>query len=193
MKKKLFALFAIFILTTLSQSCGKPFKRLIIGVDFSAAYIRENSNEKRSIHFGCTHIIKDKLVFVISYKWEDVSAYIPNFGSVCYAAFNPGYVYVNELLRETFSITFDKPFVYYGETISENTNIFEIDVIKKEIDMYKNIMVFCNRGADLVIDFSDNFFKNSVFYTTDEYNVTFSCKTSDEKFLERTIMIKFEN
>ena len=48
---------------------------------------------------------------------------------MCYATSKPR-VNDNELLRNTFSLTFDKEFTYNGITIPAMTNIFEIETIK---------------------------------------------------------------
>jgi len=192
MKKKIFVILTVFFLINLSQSC-RTEHFLIIDIDFSAASIWENKyNDKQKVVYRCTSSIKDKIVFVISYKTKYVHAYIPSFGNVCYALTLPR-ANDNELLRNTFSMTFDKAFSYNGVTIPAMTNIFEIDSINKEIDEYENYMAFCSRGADLVLDFSDNFSKNSIFDTLEEYTVIFSCKTSDDNSFEKTIKIKFEN
>ena len=194
MKKKIFVLFAIFVLMNLGQGC-KPEHYLIIDIGFNAAMIRENNNNKQRIKYECTSSIKDRLVFIISHKTEFISAYIPNIGNVCYA-YTPARVNDNQLLRNTFSITFDKDFTYSGNTIPAMTNIFEVYEITTEIDEYENYYYnyICDENrADLVLDFSNKFFRNSVFNTTEEYAVTFSCKTSDEKYFEKTILIKFEN
>ena len=191
MKKKIFMILAIFVLMNLGQGC-RTEHYLIIDIDFNAAFIWENKyKDKQKIVYRCTSTINDKLVFVISYKTRYVSAYIPSLGNVCYALTLPR-VNDNSLLRSTFTMTFDKNFTYHGETISAMTNIFEINSITNEIDEYENHMVFCGMGADLVLDFSDNFFKNAVFDTSEEYVVTFSCKTSDDLFFEKTIIINFE-
>ena len=196
MKKKIFVLLAIFVLINLGQGCFPPSHYLIIDIDFNAVSIEKNNKDKGAIHFQCTSTIKDKLIFIISYKTEYLYGHIPNFGNVCYATSKP-YVNDNELLRNSFSMTFDKAFIYNGNTIPAMTNIFGIDAITKEIDEYENNILF--RGvngnvldADLVLDFSDNFFKKSVFETIEEYEVTFSCETSDDKFFEKIITIKFE-
>jgi len=190
MKKKIIVFLAIFVLMNLGQGC-KPEHYLIIDIDFNAAFICDRTyNHKHNFVYCCTSEIKDKLVFIISYELKLRSAYIPNLGSVCYA-YTPARFNDNELLRNTFSLTFDKAFTYQGNIISAMTNIFEIDAITKEIDEYHNYKEFCGKKADLVLDFSDKFFRNSVFDTTEEYIVTFSCKTSDEKYFEKAIMVKF--
>jgi hypothetical protein len=195
MKKKLFVLLTIFVLANFNQGCIGKDHYLIIDIDFHAASILENNKDKGHIKFGCTSLIKDKLIFVISHETKFVTAYISGFGSVCYAT-TRGQIWDNKLLENTFSMTFDKTFTYNGNTIPAMTNIFEIESIVREIDRYKNYTSsFCRNSSfhpHLALHFSDNFFRNSVFDTTEEYIVTFSCKTSDDNFFEKTTMIKFE-
>jgi hypothetical protein len=187
--KKLFVLLVIFILTNLVQSCKKNHY-LIVDIDFYAAFISKNNKDKEHIEFSRTSSIKDKLIFIVSYETEFIYfGYISNFGNVCYAT-KQGVASDNELLRNTFSLTFDKEFTYNGNTISAMTDIFKIETITKEMDVYKCYYTY--PFGFLVINFSDNFFKNSVFDKTEEYVVTFSCETSDEKFFEKTITITFE-
>ena len=188
MSKRIFALLVVFILMNLGQSC-KPEHWLIVDINFNAASILENNQDKEHIKFSRTSSIKDKLIFIVSYETEYMYGYISNFGNVCYAT-TKGNVSDNELLRNTFSLTFDKEFTYNGNSIPAMTDIFQIETITKEMDVYKCYYTY--PLGFLVINFSDKFFKNSVFNTTEEYIVTFSCETSDKKFFEKTIMIKFE-
>jgi hypothetical protein len=58
--------------------------------------------------------------------------------------------------------------------------------IKNEIEIYQS------NNADKVFEFSQNFKKQSVF-TSDDYEVTFSCSTSDNKNFEKKIIVKIEN
>jgi len=191
MKKRILILFIIFFLLNFGQSC-KPEHFSIIDVDFNAALIKENKyNDKKQIVFNCTSSIKDKLIFIISYKTEYLYGQNFNFGNACYATTVPK-VNDNSLLRNTFSITFDKSFIYNGETIPSLTNFYEYEDITSEIDEYENYMAFCGKGADIVLEFSDNFYNKSVFDSTGEYLVTFSCKTSDGKTFDKQIPIKFE-
>ena len=190
MKKKIIVLFGLFVLMNFGQSCS-PEHYLITDISFQAARIEENKyDDKQKIFYRCTSSIKDKLVFIISYYTEYLYGHISNVGNVCYAT-TVRHINDNELLRETYSLSFDKPFLYYGETIEQETNIFEVESIVKEIDEYENYMAFCGAGADIVLDFSDTFFKNSTFELT-EYVVTFSCKTSDDKIFTQNITVTFE-
>ena len=182
MKKKIL-FFVIFVFMSLGQGC-RTEHYLIIDIDFNAVSIEKNTNGSFYVR---TSSIKDKLMFIISYRTERVYAYAP-LGNVCYALTLPTAI-DNSLLRNTFSITFDKTFIYNGNTILAMTNIFEIDAISKEINEFETN----NPPWEIGLEFSDVFFKNSVFDISEEYAVTFSCETTDNNFFEKTTIIKFEN
>lgn len=104
-------------------------------------------------------------------------------------AFSKGQVIDNYLLENTYSIKFDHPFTYKTLTITANQNLFEIDEIKNQIDIYD-----CsgNYNVDKVFEFSQKFKSESIF-TSDNYEVTFSCNTSDNRKFEKKIIVKIEN
>ena len=180
----------LFILINIGQSC-RTEHLLITDIRFNSAEIKENKyNDKTQIVYNCTSTVKGKLVFVISYYTEFVAQNSLNIGNSCYALTLPSKI-DNPLLEETFSLKFDKPFKYNGENIAESTNVFDIEVIRDEIDMYENYMAFCSMGADKVIDFSHNFFEKATFEER-EYEVVFSCETSDGKRFMKNITIYFE-
>jgi len=188
--KRIIALLSIFLLINIGQSC-RPEHLLISDIHFNLAEIKENKySDKTQIVYACTSSVKDKLVFVISYETEFVAQNFFNIGSTCYAT-HIHRIIDNPLLEETFSIKFDKPFEYDGENIPVSTNIFDIEDIRSEISMYENHMTFCNMSADKVIDFSQDFFERATFEKT-EYEVVFSCETSDGITFMKTITIEFE-
>lgn len=192
MKKRIFTLFITLVLLNLGQGCN-PEHFSIVDIDFNAALIKENKyNNKENVVFECTSSIKDKLIFIISYKTEYLYGQNFNFGNICYAN-TVKKIIDNSLLKNTFSLTFDKPFNYNGAIIPALTNIYAAEDIVSEIDEYENYMVFCGMGADIVLDFSDSFYKKAVFDSKEEYLATFSCKTSDGKAFKKQIAIKFEN
>ncbi len=188
--KRIIAVLSIFLLINLGQGCRKEHFR-ITDIRFNLAEIKENKyNDKTQIVYTCTPTVKDKLVFVISYYTEFVAQNSLDFGNSCYATSLPSKI-DNPLLEETFSLTFNKPFVYNGDTITELTNVFDIEKIRNEIDMYENHMAFCSMGADKVIDLSKDFFKKATFDKS-EYEVKFSCKTSDGLTFSKNILIEFK-
>ena|SRR5690554_6759056 len=188
--KKIIAILSIFMLINLGQGC-RTEHFLISDIRFNLAEIKENKyNDKTQIVYTCVSTVKDKLVFVISYYTEFVAQNSFDFGNACYALTLPSKV-DNPLLEDTFSLTFDKPFVYDGDTITELTNVFDIEEIRNEIDIYENHMAFCSMGADKVIDFSNDFFEKSTFDKS-KYVVDFSCETSDGLTFTKNITIEFE-
>jgi len=188
--KKIIAILSIFLLVNLGQGC-RTEHFIITDIRFNLAEIKENKyNDKTQIVYTCTSTVKDKLVFVISYYTEFVAQNSLDFGNACYALTLPSKI-DNPLLEETFSLTFNKPFVYNGNTITELTNVFDIEKIRNEIDMYENYMAFCSMGADKVIDFSNEFFEKAIFDKS-EYEVKFSCKTSDGLTFSKNLLIEFE-
>lgn len=187
---RIIAILSIFLLINLGQGC-RTEHFVITDIRFNLAEIKENKyNDKTQIVYTCTSTVKDKLVFVISYYTEFVAQNSLDFGNSCYASTLPSKI-ENPLLEETFSLTFNKPFVYYGDTITELTNVFDIEKIRNEVDMYANNMAFCSMGADKVIDFSNEFFQKATFDKS-EYEVKFSCESSDGLTFSKNILIKFE-
>ena len=189
--RKVIAIISIFLLMGIGQNC-RTVHYVITDIRFHLAKIEgKKHKEKQHIHYDCTSSVKDELVFVISYYTEIVAQNsFLDFGNTCYAFTSPTKI-DNPLLEETFSLKFDKSFVYKGEVIPEGTNLFDLETILQEIDVYENYNAFCSMGADNVIDFSQAFFDESVFEKT-EYGVNFSCKTSDGKEFNKSIIITFE-
>ncbi len=188
--KRIIVLVGIFLLINIGQSC-RTEHFLISDIRLNLAEIKENKyNDKTQIVYNCTSTVKGKLVFVISYYTEFVAQNSLNVGNSCYATTLPSKI-DNPLLEETFSLKFDKPLKYNGENIAESINLFDIEEIRAEIDMYENHMSFCSMSADKVIDFSQNLFEK-VTFEKGEYEVTFSCETSDGKRFMKNITIDFE-
>lgn len=185
--KKLVSLLGILLLTNLGGCGAEHF--LITDILFSLAEISKDDKDKTQISYTCTSTVKDRLVFVVSYDTKFVAQNSLGLGHACYAL-SLGRKIDNPLLEETFSLTFSKPFVYHGDTIAELTNVFEIENIRYEIDMYENNLAFCNSGADKVIDFSNEFFEKAIFDKS-EHEVKFSCKTSDGLAFAKNILIEF--
>jgi hypothetical protein len=188
--KRIIVLLSIFLLINLGQSC-RTEHYIISDIRFSLAEVKEdNYNDKTQIVYICTSTVKDNLVFIISYFTEFVAQNSFDFGNACYALTLDKEI-DNPLLEQTFSINFNKPFAYNGVEIAELTNVFEIEEIRDEIDIYENYMTFCGMSADKVIDFSQEFFAKATFEKA-EYEVTFSCQTSDGIAFLKTITIVFE-
>lgn len=190
MKKKLLSLVLLFAVLGLGKSC-KPEHYLITGIDFNTAKIFKSSSKKESIVFSCTSLVKDKLIFILSYETEYLYGFLNTIGSTCYALTVPK-VFDNNIVKSTFSLAIDKPIIYKGNTIPSMTNLFKIEDIATEIEQYENNMAVCGKGADIVFEFSDEFMVNSSFEKNEYYEITFSCQTTDNKTLNKSIKIKFE-
>lgn len=184
----LFTVFSIFII--IFQSCWSEHYK-ITDIIFALAEIDENRDTNNCVYYKCISVVKDKLVFVISQYEEYVSQdmYNPS-GSACYAL-TPRRIIDNPILEESFTLKFNRPFLYEGREIPQETNIFSVEEIYKEIDIYKEEYSFCGMGADQVFDFSDDFLKKAIF-EKDEYKVSFSCRTCEGQVFNKTIIINFE-
>ena len=188
--KKVIALLGIYLLMiTSSVSCRKVHV-LITDIRFLGASINYTGVEPKFNHYDSTTVFTEDLIFVISYSTEYVACLNSNLIQSCYAT-KYARIYDNKLLQDTYSITFDKPFVYENDTIPAEQNIFQIGKIKSEINIFESNMAFEGAGADEIIDFSDNFNKK-VKFDTQIYRVKFSCKTSDNREFENHIDVEFK-
>ncbi|MEM6348199.1 MAG: hypothetical protein AAF927_30235 [Bacteroidota bacterium] len=92
-------------------------------------------------------------------------------------AFSPCARFTNSLLQSTFTLSFDREFIYENETIAANTNLLnhpqiaaEIQIeINEDCDLYSSRLIFSTA------------LRNASTFETDEYLVSFSCETSDER------------
>lgn len=189
--KKLISIILLFSIFLLPQfSCNK-LHYLISDINFSGATLSKKGDEPYWNIYKQTNVFTKDLVFVISHQVELVTAVIDlNFISSCYA-FKKGSILDNGLLKNTFSISFDKQFIYKGETIEAGTNLFKVESIKENIRIFESYMAFNNGGADAVIEFSDDFIKNTEF-NRDKYIVKFECETSNNLKFSKSIEAEFK-
>lgn len=177
-------------LIVLSNSCT-PEHYLISDIDFSSATIKDRNDRREFNNYLPTNIFKNDIVFIISYHTDFITSIDLGFSNKCYA-FTKRSIIDNELLESSFSIKLNHPFTYNNLTISENQNLLEIEDIKNQISIFENYQSFNGGGGDKVIEFSQNF-KNLSHFSTDDYTITFNCKTSDNREFEKNIIVKFEN
>lgn len=189
--KKLIAILGLyFFLFIANQSC-RPSHFLITNIRFESATLKDKDDEKQFNHYIPTATFTNDIVFILSYYYGDfVASAFHGFSSQCYA-FTKGRVLDNQLLEDTYTISFDHPFTFNNITVKANQNIFEIASLKNEISIFDNVMVFDGMGADKVIEFSEKFIQNSIF-SSDVYKVTFHCRTSDNKEFEKKIDVEFK-
>ncbi len=191
MKKTLKIIGIYLFLIVASQSCS-PEHYLISSIEFNGATVSERKNERELNNFKQTNVLKNDIVFIVSYHTDYIASLDLGLSGKCYA-FTKGSVIDNYLLENTYSIKFDHPFIYKNVTINANQNLLEIDEIKNQIAIYETNNGYYNGlGADKVFEFSQSFKSESVF-TTDDYEVTFNCSTSDNRNFEKKIIVKIEN
>ena len=188
MKKVLILIFLYYVVSIII-SCGVEHW-IITDIRFSGATINQIGDEKKWNVYDSTSVLSSDMNFVISY-FTDFIAQIPvgKFLDQCYA-YSAKIILDNELLEKTYSISFNRPFLYFNDTIPSSCNVFNHKEIKDEIDIFETNMTFHYMGADEVIEFSENFISNSLF-DNNSYEVTFSCMTSDGIEIVRSIEIWF--
>lgn len=183
--KKLFKFIGIYLCLIVMSECWSPQHYLISDIEFNGATVSERKKEREYNRFTQTNVLKNDLVFIITYKTDFIASLDLGLSAKCYA-FKRGRVNDNSLLENTYSLKFDHPFKYKNVTINANQNLFEIDNIKSQIQIYDGLY------TDKIFEFSQNFKSESVF-TSDDYEVTFSCSTSDNKNFEKKIIVKIDN
>ncbi|MBF4473222.1 hypothetical protein [Flavobacterium sp. HJJ] len=183
--KKVFKIIGIYLLIiVLSESCS-PQHYLISDIEFYGASIDVRNKEREYNTFTETNILKNEIIFIIGYKTKFIANLDLGLSAKCYA-FKRGRINDNSLLENTYSLKFNHPFKYKNVTISANQNLLEIEEIKNQIEIYD---IFYD---EKILEFSPKLKSESVF-TPENYEVTFSCRTSDNKLFEKKITVKIEN
>jgi hypothetical protein len=188
--KKIATIIGLYVLMIISSISCREEHYLITDIRFLGASLDYYGDEPKFNHYNSTTIFEDDVIFVISQYTEFVAGLMKmDLIQSCYATSLPR-VNDNELLHDTYSISFDRPFVFDNYTIDTGQNIFLVDKIKNEISIFETAMSFESAGADEVLDFSDNFI-NKVKFDSGIYQVTFSCKTSDNREFTEQIDVEF--
>ncbi|PKB18449.1 hypothetical protein [Flavobacterium sp. 5] len=185
--KKILKIIGIYLfLIVVNQSCLNEHD-YISDIEFSGATGSNLNNEKNYNYFTKTDVLKNDIIFIIGYKYQSMASLDLGLSEKCYA-FSGGQSIDNDILEDTYSLKFDRPFKYKNLIINANQNLFEIDEIKNQIKIYEGL----SEGANKVILFSQEFKSESVF-TSEDYEVTFNCSTSDNRNFEKKIIVKIEN
>ena len=111
-----------------------------------------------------------------------------NIFSKCYAI-KVCATWKNDLDVSSFSMTFDRDFVYDSDTIKSGIDIFRIESIKKDILINKekeSCYDICYR-----MNFSSKL-TNKLTFESGEYIVYFSCKTTDGKEFNKSRRVIFK-
>lgn len=186
MKKTLNFIGIYLLILVLSESCT-PEHYYISDIEFNGVKVSEINNEKNYNYFTNTDILKNDIVFIIGYKLQYIASLDLGLSEKCYA-FTIGESLDNYLLENSYSLKFDHSFTYNNVIINANQNLFEIDEIRNQIKIYEGK----SEGANKVFLFSQEF-KNESVFSSDNYEVTFNCKTSDNRTFEKKIIVKIEN
>ena len=191
MARKVLLIGFISLMLTVLTGCPDSWYEhyLIKGIDLNGAEIKEKRKDKEDNIYEPTLTFVNSVNFVLTYDLEFIS-YVPTYSSACYAT-TKGTKYNNELIQETFSLKFNQPFMYDGVTVPAGTNIFGVQNILNETDVFQSYMTFNSTSADRIIAMSDVFIENAKFDTT-EYKVIFSCSTTDNKILMDSVNVKFK-
>ncbi len=165
--------------TNFLQSCQKEqlVHVKIIDVMISGAKLIEKGDTLTLDNYACTGDLKSDIVFAISYqrKYLDyVTSQVPE-DQDDYA--NPDKWIVDEIVEDSYLLSFDTDFVFDGDTLYANMNLFDSETIVAEMDLYRCSHGFCGTSADLMINFSDLFVASSIF-SDSKFAVTFSSETT---------------
>ena len=132
------------------------------------------------------------IIFSIEFIREYTeNASLLNLGNQCYASPQDNWI-DDQIIEDSYSLSFDNEFILNGNTIHANENLFAIEDIVPEMDLYNCRDGSCVSQADLIINFSDYFIANSEFTDT-TYAVTFSCETSYGLHIENTHRTGIDN
>lgn len=132
------------------------------------------------------------IIFSIEFIREYTeNASLLNLGNQCYANSKDDWI-DDQIIEDSYSLSFDNEFIFNGNTIHANENLFAIEDIVTEMDLYNCRDGSCVSQADLIINFSDYFIANSEFIDT-IYAVTFSCETLYGLHIENTHRTGIDN
>ena len=180
---KKWCLFAIIITILFLDISCKPDHFLITDINFNAVVLEKEGSERLNNRYKETDKFDQRIIFEISYVREFVRTAKLNLISSAHAM-KKGKVFDNPLLRDTYSLSFAKPFTYKGQVIAAGTNVFDIASIKN------SIIIFETSPGYQILEFTDAFMKDTQF-DLGNYAINFGCKTSDDRIFSKTITVQF--
>ena len=188
--KKAIVFIGISLLMCIGLNC-RPEHYIIKDIRFHLVKVEgEKDINELLIYEDSTISVNDKFAFIIlcDIEYANEQNIVFNVGNTCYATTVPRRL-DNSLLEETFSLKFDKSFVYDGKVIQKDTNLFGLEVISSEMKIEDRTGDSMDDSKNII--FNQVFFDKSVFEKT-TYKITFSCKTSDGKEFNKNISMTFE-
>lgn len=167
MKRLTILLSILFLLPILSSCCKEYYMVVDVDIVFIKDYGGEAFSDVDEFAFLVNPVFKDLLE-------NSVQNELQKLNSVSHAL-SCASIYENYLLKETFSLSFDKSFQYKGTTILAGENLLHNPIINQEITMTGHDVVYID---NIYIKFSDSFLEETDLSGC--YIVTFLCKTSND-------------
>lgn len=172
--------FALGIFTF--TACVTKYKATICDIQFTGHHSIGNPDQEEPDIFG------DEIGFAIRSKTTSASCDLPSF-----QVFNSALAttkcaeFQNHLLISSYQLSFDRHFVLNEDTIPANTELLSIPLINSGTDI--TLEERCD-FVDSKIIFSSGL-TNQIQFETGEYEVTFSCTTSDGRNFTKTRAVVF--
>lgn len=172
--------FALGIFTF--TACVTKYEATICDIQFTAHHYIGVPEHSEPDPFG------DEIGFAIRSKPASQICLQPSFQVFSSAqATSKCAEFQNQLLISSYQMSYDKPFVLNNDTISANTELLSIPAIAAGTDI--TIEESCD-FVDSRIIFSSGL-TNQMQFETGEYEVTFTCSTSDGRYFTKTRRVIF--
>jgi len=185
-RKVTFILFLGFIVSIFSGCPGLFTEHVLIGdISIEGMDYPMDNGENVYNNYYPTEVFHNSISFLLYYEPEFYSSIdVINLGQECYAT-SIALIYDNQILDSTLDLRFSKPFIFNKDTIFANSNLFNISLVNREIEL------ITNDYSEKVILFSDSFHNSTTFDTT-EYTVSISCFTDDNRYLQDSVIVLFD-
>lgn len=95
--KKIVTILCIYLLLLISSQSCEPYHLLITNIRFESATLDHKGDERLFNTYNATTVFTKDIVFIISYQWYEEAQINYGLSSACYAAFDRGRVYDNEI------------------------------------------------------------------------------------------------
>lgn len=189
--KKSIALVGCFIMLLLADfSClPGPFNYQIIDIEIRGARLKEKNLDKAYNIYADTSVFTKDVQFIVTNVTNFASRSV-GLVNRCYA-YSPFTTIINPLIDDSFSLKFDRPFTYKNNIINADQNLLNVSELKNEIAIFKSHCNTKNRFSVKIIEFSTNLINNSSF-ESGTYQVTISCRSSDNRAFEKKISVEFK-
>lgn len=186
-KKKIFIVITLGFLASVFTGCPGFLTEHVTFNDISIEgrdFLNQEDKEN-SYNPIYTSVFRNCINFLIYTNYKLVASNLSNgIGQSAYA-WTTDLVYENEILDSTFSLSLSRPFVYAGDSVDADVDLFQYPATMDQL----SVSIYAG-GPKRIIDFSTVFFENSVFDTLD-YVVSISCRTDDDLELGDDLSVRF--